>query len=161
MARFEFQPNNPDEIDVSMTITMTVKRWDELAARLRTLENVQGPVQWLINHIGEANRWSRRHFYVEDEPFDLQGWSAQWQNDARIFFERHELPYRMTNALIRATNVLNGEDKCQLFSHRDYPYPGFDDSIAGIVHGTYPVRNFGIKYRALLAEALEKDAQEN
>ncbi len=159
MPTFEFKIKDPAEMAITMEITMTMEQWNELAFQLKRMDDLHSPAKWFLEEIRKASLWAKKEYYNEDEPFDLVHWSERWQLDARTFFERHALPYRMTNALILATNVLDGQDNCVLFSHSDYPYPDFDKSITGIVHGTYPVRNFGIKYRALLAEALAKDLE--
>lgn len=70
MPTFEFKPQDPEEIKVTMTVTMTVKRWDEFAMELKKLGVAGGPVAWFISNSWKARMWARSHYLGEEEKVD-------------------------------------------------------------------------------------------
>ena len=63
MAKVRFMMENPDSIEATMKITMTLKDWSDLRDQLQS----KWPSSWLSNGITDLLGQSRKVFYPEHE----------------------------------------------------------------------------------------------
>ena len=99
---------------------------------------------------------------AEEEEFDINRWSYQWEKNVRDFAARHNLPARVRNPMWRVGTLRNGRS---VFFNRkgdgqEPPYPEFREVIHDIANGTFPIGQLGEKRQEWIKDALLREVVE-